>query len=124
MLGCMFDLVDYLGVHAVEQSSKNRFARVPNNSENPNRNKYSNRGIGQRIAQPEADSADQHRQAGEAIDASVITVCNEGGTADLLTDPDAEDRHSFVTCKSNYGRYGNGPQIFNSVGVQQSVNRL
>ena len=54
----------------------------------------------------------------------MVTVGHESGAVDLFAHPNAENRHQFIAGKTNYGSYGDRPQMVNGLGMKQSANRL
>lgn len=109
MTGCVFDFIDNFRVHAVEESSEGGLTRFPHNSENHKRNEEPYNGISQWIAHPNTKSSHENGQAGKAIDARMVTVCDERGAAHLFTDFNAKVGHSLITCKADNGGNNDGP---------------
>jgi len=56
----MSNLVDDMRFGAIEHSDKDGFSALENDAKNRGGNQQSNNGIGQRIAKPDAEGAEQH----------------------------------------------------------------
>ena len=89
----MPDIVYYLRIDAIEQARKNRFAGLPDNSEDRGRNQQADDWVGQRKAQPYPGRANDHRKARKPIGTGVIAVGDQGGAIHLATDSDPKNGH-------------------------------
>src|ERR1043166_1676311 len=124
MAGRVLDLLDHFRVDAVEQPAENRFAGLPNDSDNHNRYEQADDGAGERIAQPAADSAAQDGEAGQAVDARVVAVGDERGAADFFADSDAKDGDRLVARESDDRSDDDGPQVLHRLGMEKAINGL
>ena len=79
-------------------------------------------GVGQRPAQPDADSPGQHRQAGQAVNPGVQPVGHQGGAADFPADLYPEEGHCFVAQKTHNRRRGYRPKEVNFRRVEQPAD--
>ena len=96
------DLSDDLRIHPVKQPGKNGFAGLPHDSQDGDRDEKTNERVRQRIAEPHPDSTKKHGQTRESVNSRVMTICDQGGAADLITNLDAELGHGFVADASDH----------------------
>jgi len=90
------DRLERLRIDPVEHPDHHRPSRFPDDHEDGGRDQQPDDRVGQRVARPDSDGAEEHRQAGPAIHARVVTVGDQRDAADLPTHSDAEDGHGFV----------------------------
>ena len=67
-------LVDDARFHTVQHARQHGARRLPHDAENGEGDEDADDGIGERKAEPNAESAGYYRQAGEAVDPGVVTV--------------------------------------------------
>ena len=96
MFGGMAKFVDNVRLGAVEHAKEDRLAALNDDAEDRGGNEQADDRVGKRVAEPHADRAEKHRQAGPAIDARVVPVRNQRRAVDLLTDANPEKRHRLI----------------------------
>ena len=80
----LFDFIIDFRVDLIQEAGKNRFAGLPNDSQNHNRNKEPNDRIRKGITQGDTDGPQKHGQTGKAVYSGVMTVHDQGRAADFL----------------------------------------
>src|SRR5437773_7600169 len=78
MKSCMFHLLKDMWVHAVQQSNEDGFRGSEDDDEDCNCNAKSDNGICYWVSQPNAECANQNRQARETIYPSMMPVRHKG----------------------------------------------
>ena len=100
----MFDLINHFGIDAVEQPSENRLARIPHDAQDRDGDAPSRRWDQPGENRTRHPRARQYSQAGQPINACMITVSDEGSAVDLFAHPDPEHCNDLIACKSDQGR--------------------
>lgn len=108
--------LEHSGLDAVEHAEKDRLRRLADEVEDGDGDPHPHDRVGQRVAEVEADGSEQDGQAGQPIDAGVIAVGHQGGAADLLAHPDAEDRHRLVPDEADHRRRRDRAQVADRAG--------
>jgi len=124
MPGHVPDLIDDLRFGSVERTRKDRFSALDDDGKNGRGNEKPDDRVGKRVAQPYADRTDEHRKACPSVDAGVIAVGDQGGTADFASDANAEDRNGFVAEKADDRRSDHRPQVRYLLRVQEPLDAL
>jgi len=102
MIYSVSDFIDDLRVYPVKHTGKNGFARLPYDSENSRSNEKTDDRVRQRIAEPDPDSTKEHGQTGEAVYTGVMTISDESGAADFLTNLNTKLGYRLITDEPNY----------------------
>ena len=97
----MADLVDHLGLHAIEKADEDSFAGLPNDDENRRGDDKAHNGVSERVAQPHAPGSEKDSKAGPTVRSRMVAVCDQGGAAYLPAHPDAKDGDGFVADKAD-----------------------
>src|SRR3972149_3166419 len=120
----MLYLLNDFGIYAVQQACEYRSAGIPDNLEDGSTDQKPHDGVSQRIAQPDPQSANQHRQTGQAIYPGVMAIGHECGTTDFPANFDAKDSHCLLAPKTDYCCGNHSPKIFHILGMKESIHRL
>ena len=124
MLHRVTDFVDHIWLDAVEHSREDRLDRLPDDLHDRDRDEQTDNRIGDRIAEPDADSAEKHGQTCPAVDAGVITIGNERGTLNFFADFDAENGDRFVADEANDRSGDDCPEITNRLRMHKTADRF
>src|SRR5215510_573165 len=114
------DLVNDLGINAVEKSCEQGFAGVPPDFEDDQGNQKANERIGHGETKPHAECPDEDGQTPQPIHPGMLPFRHEGRAADLSPDFDPEDSHGFVAKKAYHGCYNHCPQMLDRVRREES----
>ena len=82
MTGGVTDLVDDLGVDAVDGAAEHASGRLPDDAEDGGADGETDERVGEREAEPDPERAGEHGETGEAVDAGVGAVGDEGSAGD------------------------------------------
>lgn len=117
-------LVNHLGLDSVKHTGENDFHRLPNYSEDRDRDDEANYRIGFRKAKVYADRAHQHGEARPPVGARVVAVRDERSASNLLSHPYPEERDELIAEESNDRRGGDPTKMANRLWMQQPVDCL
>src|SRR5437764_4875519 len=118
------DLIDDRWLDAIEHAGKYRLARLPDDLSNGDGDEQAHDRIRQRVAEPHPGGADEHREAGEAVDARVVAVGDQCGALDFAADLDADDRGYLIAGEADDRRSGNRREVADLLRMQKSLDRL
>jgi hypothetical protein len=118
------DFIGDLWVYSVKHTGKDGFGGLPYDSENCHGDEKTNDRVRERIAQPDPDSTKEHGQTGETVYPGVMTVSDESGAADFLTNPYTELSYCLIADEPNHRCNYYSPQILDGLRVEEAINGL
>ena len=121
---CVANRLQRLRVDSVEHPDHDGPSRLPDDHEDGRRDEQTYDRVGQRVAGPDSDGAEEDRQARPTIHARVVAVGDQGDAADLPTDPDPEDGDGFVADEADDGGEHHGPEKTDRLRVEKPLARL
>ena len=107
----LVDLVDDLRVDAVDGAAEDALADCQTMRMMARAMSSPTIGSASGKPEPDADRAGEHREAGEAVDAGVLPVGDEGDAADAPTGADAELGDGLVAEEADEGGDGHRAEI-------------
>src|SRR6266487_2182641 len=122
MLHRVADFVDHIWLDAVEHSREDRFNRLPDDLHDGDGDEETDNRIGERIAEPDADCAEEHGQTCPAVDSGVITIGHERSTLNFLANFDAENGDRFVADEANDRSSHDRPKIANRLRMHEAAD--
>lgn len=124
MPGSVADLVDDARLDPVEAAREYGPRRLPDDAEDRQRDQQADDRVGDWIAQPDADGAENHGQGGQAVRACVIAVGDQRGAVHLPADADAEHRHHLVAQEADEARRDEPAELRHRLRLDQAADRL
>lgn len=124
MKGGVGQLVQDLGFHPIEHADKHGFRRLPDDAQDHQGDREAHNRISQRKSCPYAERTRENRETRQAIDAGVIAVRDESGTADLAPDVDPQYRDRLVPQKAEDGGRRKRPEVEHRPRMQEAVDCL
>src|SRR6185312_9629699 len=118
------DLLEVVRLDAVEHPQEHGLDGLPHDPENSGGDDRADDRISDRIAKPDADGAEQHREAGPAVDAGMLAIGDESGTADLSAHPHAEERDALVAGETDNRGGNDRPELRDVLRMEEALNRL
>ncbi len=76
MLDSVSDFISHIRIDSIEKAGEYRLPGLPDDAENRKGDNKANKRVCQRITEPDPDSAKEHGEAGQPIDAGVMAVGN------------------------------------------------
>jgi hypothetical protein len=98
-------------IDTIEHPGEDLLAALDDDAKNRNGNDQSDDWVDKRIAKPDTKYADEHREAGPAIDAGMMTIGNERGATNAPSNANTKNRDRFVSEKTDRRSNGNRPQM-------------
>src|SRR5260370_30494 len=120
----VLDLSENLWLDAVDQASPNRNRCIFDDQEYGDGDRDANDWVKDRHAQGDTDDTNEHRQAGESINAGVLTIGDQRGRADFLAHADAKDCYRFIANTADEGCRCYPPEVLYRLRVEDLHDRF
>ena len=124
MRGGGAQFVDDVRVGPIEHPHEDRLPALNDDAEDRSRDEQADDRVGKRVAQPYAGGAEEHGQAGPAVDTRMVSVRDQGRAVDLLADADPEHRNRLVAEKADDRGRHHRAQIGYVLGMQEPIDAL
>src|SRR5437879_13649013 len=124
LTGDRMDLIDYPRLDAVQNAGDDHRHRFPHQAQDRDRDDEPGDRVRQGIAEADAHGYDEHGEARPPSAARVVAVGDERRAADLLADPDTEERARLVSHET-YDRGGDDrAQVGDRLRMNETLDRL